>query len=225
MRTISAADQSLGPAASGAEFGGIDLDAVHIADSAFWKEGPEFRHAVFAELRAHDPVRHFPARTSEFSRPCTEFWALTRHVDVWNASRNPASYCSSITIDIEQTPEELGEFFPTMINLDDPEHARLRRLVSSGFTPKQVATLDDGLRSKASEIIDAVLDRYGDGAEFDFVVEVAARLPLQAIGTMMGVPDEDRRRAPELEITGEPERVLLMGLNAIKRLPALVSLG
>ena len=170
-----------------------DLDAVHLADSAFWRADPDFRHAVFAELRASDPVRHYPARTSEFSRPCTEFWALTRYEDVWNASRNPASYCSSITIDIEETPEELGEFFPTMINLDDPEHARLRRLVSSGFTPKQVAKLDDGLRSTAREIIDDVLDRNGDGGEFDFVAEVAARLPLQAIGTMMGVPGADQQ--------------------------------
>ena len=170
-----------------------DLDTVHLADSSFWRADPEFRHAVFAELRANDPVRHYPPRTSEFSRPCTEFWALTRYPDVWNASRNPASYCSSITIDIEATPEELGEFYPTMINMDDPEHARLRRLVSSGFTPKQVAKLDDGLRSKAREIVDDVLDRYGDGSEFDFVTEVAARLPLQAIGTMMGVPDEDQQ--------------------------------
>ena len=175
-----------------AKFDG-DLDKVHLADSSFWRAGPEFRHAVFAELRVSDPVRHYPRRTSEFSRPCTEFWAITRYTDVWNASRNPTSYCSSITIDIEETPEELGEFFPTMINMDDPEHARLRRLVSSGFTPKQVAKLDEGLRSKAREIIDDVLDRYGDGSEFDFVAEVAARLPLQAIGTMMGVPDEDQQ--------------------------------
>lgn len=170
-----------------------DLDTVHLADSSFWQAEPDFRHAVFAALRANDPVRHYSSRTSEFSRPCTEFWALTRYADVWTASRNPASYCSSITIDIEETPAELGEFFPTMINMDDPEHARLRRLVSSGFTPKQVARLDDGLKSKAGEIVDNVLDRYGDGSEFDFVDEVAARLPLQAIGTMMGVPDEDQQ--------------------------------
>jgi cytochrome P450 len=79
-----------------------------------------------------------------------------------------------------------------MINLDGPEHARLRRLVSSGFTPKHVAKLDHDLRSKAREIIDNVLDRFGDGTEFDFVTEVAARLP-QAIGTMMGVPDDDQQ--------------------------------
>ena len=119
---------------------------------------------------------------------------------MWTASRNPASYCSSITIDIEETPAELGEFFPTMINMDDPEHARLRRLVSSGFTPKQVAKLDEGLKSKAGEIVDNVLDRYGDGSEFDFVDEVAARLPLQAIGTMMGVPDEDQQLIYNLTI-------------------------
>ena len=172
----------------------VDLDRAHLADSAFWRAEPEFRHAVFTELRASDPVRYYPPRTSEFSRPCTGFWALTRYVDVWNASRNPSTYCSSITIDIEEMPDELGEFYPTMINMDDPQHSRLRRLVSAGFTPRQTAQLDDALRTKAAQIIDELLDRHGDGSEFDFVTEVAARLPLQAICEMLGVPADEQHR-------------------------------
>ena len=201
-----------------------DLDSVHLADSSFWRADPEFRHAVFASLRASDPVRYFPPRTSGFSRPCTGFWAVTRYADVWKASRNPASYSSSITIDIEESPDELGEFFPTMINMDDPEHARLRRLVSSGFTPKHVAKLDDGLRSKAREIINDVLDRHGDGSEFDFVAEVAARLPLQAIGNMMGVPSEDQQLIYDwtnLVVGGDDPEVGVDGsLNGLRALAA-----
>ena len=78
-----------------------------------------------------------------------------------------------------------------MINFDDHEHARMRRLVASGFTPKQIASYEPGLRAIAAEIIDQVLDKYGDGTEFDFVAEIASRLPVRAICSMLGVPDAD----------------------------------
>jgi cytochrome P450 len=172
----------------------IDLDAhdAHLADSAFWAATPTFRHEVFAELRRSSPVRWYEPRTSAFSRPCTGFWALTRYDDVWHASRNPTVYCSGITIDIEEMPAELGEFYPSMINLDDPQHARLRRLVSSGFTPREVAKLDAALRSAAARIVDDLIDRFGGGEEFDLVAEVSSRLPLHAIAELVGVPPVDQ---------------------------------
>ncbi len=169
----------------------IDLDHEHLADSAFWAAPSSHRARVFAELRRVAPVRHYPARRSGFSRACTEFWALTRYDDIWTASRTPAVYCSGVTIDIEEMPDELGEFYPSMINLDDPEHARLRRIVSAGFTPKQIAAGEPALRQIAAGIIDDVLDRHGDGSEFDLVAEVSARLPLRAICSMVGVPEAD----------------------------------
>lgn len=170
----------------------IDLDAEHLADSAFWTAPAAHRYAVFARLRDESPVRWYPARTSAFSRRCTEFWALTKYDDVWNASRNPTVYCSGITIDIEEMPDELGEFYPSMINLDDPAHFRLRRMVSAGFTPKEITRLEPKLRAKAAAIVDDVLERFGDGQEFDFIAEVASRLPLHAICDMMGVPPSDQ---------------------------------
>jgi cytochrome P450 len=170
----------------------IDLDAEHLADSAFWSAPPEHRARVFAALRRDAPVRWYPPRRSGFSRACTGFWALTRYADVWHASRTPAVFCSGVTIDIEEMPEQLGEFYPSMINLDDPQHARLRRLVFAGFTPRQTAAYEPGLRTIAAGIIDRLLERHGDGSEFDFVSEVAARLPLRAICTMLGVPEADQ---------------------------------
>ena len=174
------------------ELDAIDLDANHIADPTFWTAPAEHRHRVFAALRRREPVRWYPPRTSAFSRPCTGFWALTTYEDVWHASRAPSVFCSGLSIDIEETPDELGEFFPSMINLDDPQHHRLRRLVSAGFTPKRIALLDETLRTQAARILDRLLDRYGDGSEFDFVAEVAAQLPLHAIGEMVGVPATDQ---------------------------------
>jgi len=171
----------------------VDLDAEHLADSAFWAAPPEHRHRVFAALREHDPVRWYEPRVSGFSRACTGFWALTRYEDVWNASRNARVYCSGVTIDIEEMPDELGEFYPSMINLDDPEHFQLRRMVSAGFTPKEIAAIEPKLRATARRIIDDVLDRFGDGTEFDLVQELSSKLPLAAIADLMGVPADDQQ--------------------------------
>jgi cytochrome P450 len=172
----------------------IDLDAVHIADSAFWAGDASFRHAVFAALRRDAPVRWFEPRRSAFSRRCSGFWAVTRYHDVWAASRNPRVFCSGRGIDIEESPPELVEFLDTMITMDDPAHARLRRLVSAGFTPRQTARLHDRLHEIAETIVDDVLERWGGGGEFDLVEHVASRLPLATICELVGVPPEDQER-------------------------------
>ncbi len=129
----------------------------HIADSAFWEADSEHRHLVFATLREKAPVRWFEPHSSRLQRNCSGFWALTRYEDVWTAARNPTVFCSRFGIDIEQTPEEFGPEVRTMINLDDPEHFRLRRLVSSAFTAKRITALDQRLRLIATQIIDDLL--------------------------------------------------------------------
>ena len=170
---------------------------LHLADSDFWQLPQAQRLTEFARLRSEEPVKHYPERHSQFSRVCTPFWALTRHEDVWNVSRNPHVFCSSISIDIESTPSELSESVNSMINFDDPKHARMRRLVSSGFTPKRTAQLDYDLRRTAALIVDDVLERFGDGSEFDFVHHVASRLPLAAISDMIGIPASDQAQVLE----------------------------
>ena len=169
----------------------LDMAAEHIADSAFWEADSTHRHAVFSFLRNEAPVRWFPPRTSKFQRTCSGFWALTRYDDIWNAARTPRVFCSRFGIDIEEKPAELPEA-PTMINMDDPEHFRMRRIVSAGFTPKRIATIDAQLRVTASQIVDAAIEQFGDGTEFDLVEHISSRLPLHAICELMGVPAADR---------------------------------
>jgi cholest-4-en-3-one 26-monooxygenase len=77
-----------------------------------------------------------------------------------------------------------------MLNMDPPMHTRYRRLVNKGFTPRMVQELADTLRTRTTDIIDRVADR----GECDFVVDVAAELPLQAIADILGVPQEDRHK-------------------------------
>ncbi|MBY0400275.1 cytochrome P450, partial [Myxococcota bacterium] len=82
-------------------------------------------------------------------------------------------------------PREFNEFFGGMINMDDPRHGAQRRIVSRGFTPRALARLEAGVRSRA----DAMVDRVIEKGECDFVAELAAPLPLEIICDLMGIPE------------------------------------
>src|SRR5690606_26466039 len=75
-----------------------------------------------------------------------------------------------------------------LLNMDAPQHTKLRRIVSKGFTPRAIARLEDGLRERARAIV-AEAKKKGSG---DFVEDVACELPLQAIADLIGIPQEDR---------------------------------
>lgn len=76
----------------------------------------------------------------------------------------------------------MNEFFGSMINMDDPKHFRLRNIVSRGFAPKEVARIEDQVRSRAEKLITDLLERFPQG-ECDFVEEVAAALPSKSFAT------------------------------------------
>jgi cytochrome P450 len=87
----------------------------------------------------------------------------------------------------------MNEFFGSMINMDDPKHFRLRNIVSRGFAPKEVARIEDQVRSRAEKLVTDLLERFPQG-ECDFVEEVAAALPLEIICDMMGIPESDHKQ-------------------------------
>ncbi len=144
-------------------------------------------HELFARLRAEAPVyRH--AR-SEPDQP-ESFWVLTRHADVVRTSRvfeNYSSYRKGCLLYEERPDLDLARM---LIDLDPPEHTRLRMLVSRGFTPRAIRSLDGHFRDVTARILDSALQ----AGTFDFVTEVAAELPLIAIAELLGVPVEDRHK-------------------------------
>ena len=97
-----------------------------------------------------------------------------------------------------------------MINMDAPKHTKLRLIVNRGFTPRQIARVEDSVRVQAREIV----ERIAPMGECDFVAEIAAALPLQIICDMMGIPREDNKRIFELTNVilgvGDPEYVQTM---------------
>ncbi|MBA2578313.1 MAG: cytochrome P450 [Euzebyaceae bacterium] len=148
-------------------------------------------HATFARLRAEDPVS-WHAEPEVLGWPAGPgFWAVTRHADVAHVSRTPEIFSAQLgaTQLRDPDPEDLPFIRQMMLNLDPPEHTRMRRILNKGFTPRTVATLSDGIRERAR----AVVDRIAGWGECDFAEDVGAELPLLTLAELMGVPRQDRK--------------------------------
>jgi len=162
-----------------------DLDDIDLNDlDGFWgRPEPEIADA-FAWLRRNDPVRFFPEPRYRRLPEGRGYWAVTRYEDVIEVSKRPETFCSSQGIGIPDQPRELDEAFNSMIAMDDPRHAKMRRVVSAGFTPRMLAKLESTVQQVAREILDDV----GPRGECDFVTDVAAALPLRIVCDLMGIP-------------------------------------
>ncbi len=112
------------------------------------------------------------------------YYGLTRYADISEASRHPEIFQSGKgATSIIDMPDEMLDFFGSMINMDNPRHARLRRIVSAAFNPRMIKSIEDRIDFVADDVIDRVAPLGG----CDFVTEVASRLPLEIICDMMGI--------------------------------------
>jgi methyl-branched lipid omega-hydroxylase len=165
------------PAASG-----IDL-----SQNEFWALSLADRHAAFARLRELDTPPFFDIPENPFTTESQGYYAFVRHTDVLEASRHADIFSSARgATSLVDLPAEFNEYFGSMINMDDPRHARLRRIVSRAFTPKMIRKFEDDVQRAAAVIVN---DLLATGA-CDFVSQVSARLPLKIICDMMGIGDE-----------------------------------
>jgi cholest-4-en-3-one 26-monooxygenase len=139
-------------------------------------------HDAFKLLREECPV-YFQEEPEGVG-----YFAFTKYDDIVHASKNPKIYSSAQGSNIEDYPEQdLQMIRMLMVNMDPPMHNKFRRLVSLGFTPKQINRMEEGIRTGCAEI----LDRVAAKSECDFVKEIAAELPLEVICDILGVPRED----------------------------------
>ena len=158
-----------------------------MSQNDFWAQPPDWRAAAYATLRAMPSPPFFESPESPLGTPERGYYALLRQADVAEASRNPEVFCSGGgAINIYDLPAEFNEYFGSMINMDDPRHARLRRIVSRAFTPKMLSKFEQDVRRAAAVIVDDLLET----GPCDFVQHVSARLPLKIICDMMGIGDE-----------------------------------
>jgi methyl-branched lipid omega-hydroxylase len=159
---------------------------VNLSDETFWALPLDDRHAAFAALRARPTAPFFAEPVMPFAEPGPGYYALVRHADVVEASRNPAVFSSARgATNIVDLPVEFNEYFGSMINMDDPRHARLRRIVSRAFTPRMIRKFEEDVQRVAAAVVDRLVAE-GPG---DFVDQVAARVPLTVICQMMGIPE------------------------------------
>ncbi|MEV4173028.1 cytochrome P450 [Nonomuraea sp. NPDC049709] len=168
---------------------------IDLSDLRFWERPAAERARAFAMLRAEPGPRHFRLPKVPFLRQDPGAWALVRHADVLEASRHPEIFSSepSATSPTD-LPRWMDGYFNSMIDMDDPRHAKIRRIVSRAFTPKTLAKAEDDIARRAARIVDELI-AAGPG---DFVARVAMRLPVEVICDMLGIPPREHARVVRL---------------------------
>ncbi|CDO91522.1 cytochrome [Mycobacterium triplex] len=166
----------------------IETDEQQFApliDLRWWQERPADRSELYRRLReAGGPVF---VRTNRPDSPRPRgFWAVGSHRDVVDISRRPGEFSSGQGTQIFDQTAEMREYRGSIIDMDDPEHMRLRKIVSRGFTPRMLSDL----RGLAHETTAEILDEMPRSGRCDFVSSFATLLPLRIIDNMLGVPRE-----------------------------------
>ena len=168
------------------------FDPVSISPLTFWQLTAEEREPYFKILRDERPVSwHPPIEGALMPAPIDGVWAVTRHEEISYISKNPELFCSGRGVMIEAVPQELLDAAQSFLAMDAGKHSSLRRLISSVFTPRQVANIKDQINAQAIDVVDELV-KTKDG---DFVEQVSKRLPMWTIYEMIGLPAEKRDEA------------------------------
>jgi len=121
------------------------------------------------------------------------FWALSRHADVLQGFRNSTTLSNKFGVSLD--PASRGPHAAktmSFLAMDDPDHLRLRTLVSKGFTPRRIRELEPRVTEIAVQHLDTMLEKSAAGETVDYVDEFAGKLPMDVISELMGVPQADR---------------------------------
>jgi len=154
------------------------------------RSGPTWRDPwpMYAALRAHDPVHHVVPSGA----PQQDYYVLSRHEHVWAAVRDHETFSSAagLTVHYDEL-ERIGlADNPPMVMTDPPAHTDFRKLVSRGFTPRQVESVEPAVCAFVRERIDRLRSDGGG----DIVAELFKPLPSMVVAHYLGVPEEDRGR-------------------------------
>ncbi|MDT7736220.1 MAG: hypothetical protein QOE12_3394 [Mycobacterium sp.] len=148
-----------------------------------------FPHDLFAVHRReasvywHHPTEHTPDGEG--------FWSVASYAETLAVLKDPVSFSSVTGGDRPfggTLLQDLSIAGQVLNMMDDPRHSQIRRLVSSGLTPRMIGLVEDDLRARTRRLLDAVVP----GEAFDFVVDIAAELPMQMICILLGVPESER---------------------------------
>ena len=153
------------------------------------------------------------------------FWALSRHIDVHKGFRNSTTLSNKFGVSLD--PASRGPHASktmSFLAMDDPDHLRLRTLVSKGFTPRRIRELEPRVTEIAVEHLDSMLEIARETGSVDYVDEFAGKLPMDVISELMGVPKADRTQVRawadavmhrEEGVTDVPDSAIEASLNLI----------
>lgn len=168
-------------------------DGFDVTDPEIWAKRVPAEE--LAELRKTAPIWWNPQSPEVGGFTDDGFWVLSKHADVKTVSRRDDVFSTyentaipRFQDDITREQIDLQRF--VLLNKDAPEHTKLRKIISKGFTPRVINGLRAELTARAESIVKAAVE----GGTGDFVEQVAAELPLQAIAELIGVPQEDRMK-------------------------------
>jgi cholest-4-en-3-one 26-monooxygenase len=152
-------------------------------------------HEEFAELRRVAPVWWNAQPRGSAGFDDDGYWVVTRHADVMTVSRDSETYSTwentaIVRFASDMTRDRIEMQRLVMLNVDPPQHTKMRAIVSRGFTPRAINALRSALAARAERIVREAM-ATGSG---NFVTDVACELPLQAIAELLGIPQEDRRQ-------------------------------
>ena len=175
-------EASTGPADSVAE-ASAEAPHIDIFNPDNYLSGPPF--AMFKHMRATRPIWWHDEPGGR------GFWAVTRHADIIQISRDPGTFSSqrgaTFLQDYPEGSEDLDAMRFMLLNMDPPNHAKYRNLIRSAFLPRNIAALEQRIRERCHLILDHI-----DGNDGDFVTQVAGQLPVHVIAEFLGIPAEDR---------------------------------
>jgi cytochrome P450 len=165
----------------------VALSQVDFTDLDNFANG--FPHELFAVHRREAPV--YWHRPTEHTPDSEGFWSIASYAETLAVLRDPVTFSSVTGGDRPfggTLLQDLSIAGQVLNMMDDPRHTQIRRLVSSGLTPRMISSVEADLRARTRRLLDAVVP----GEPFDFVVDIAAELPMQMICILLGVPESER---------------------------------
>lgn len=175
-------------------------DPLDLSAGRLWSGHCEDREQLLARLRRERPVSwQRPIRSPMMDLMRQEsppgYWAVTRLEDIVTVSRNATVFSSATGgVTFEDMPNEVLEAASSILSMDQPRHGMVRRVVSSVFTPRRIASISDQIHRQARQIVDDIAQRH---EPVEFVEEVSARLPMWTVSEMIGIPESQRQEVTD----------------------------
>jgi cytochrome P450 len=191
------------------------FDMINTSSDKFWDLDLPDREPMFEELRRDRPVSWQPPIETAVSPDPDDvgYWAVVRHKDIGVVSQNSEVFVSRYGVMFDTLPPVFLEMAMSFLAMDNPMHQKIRRLVSSAFTARQIQRIEHDVAARAKQIVTAALARSADGEPIDFVNDISKHLPVEMFGDMFGIPADLRpiysHAADETQAWADP--VLLAG--------------